>query len=164
MGGMYCSALINRLCAGGEILRLALLAQDDKLGGGAIRGSLPTRGRRETSSAPVCRRAMLGATGHLPTLRCAGKAWRGRQQRRKPRLWRGRPLSVASRRLSPTRGEASGVRVAYLAERVEGLRRAADSRPYGGRSRAVEVIPTREKRTTFQALIAAPTAGPEVPA
>ena len=37
----------NDDCAVGEILRLASLAQDD------------------TSSAPVCRRAMLGATGHL---------------------------------------------------------------------------------------------------
>ena len=37
----------NEDCAVGEILRLASLAQDD------------------TSSAPVCRRAMLGATGHL---------------------------------------------------------------------------------------------------
>ena len=38
----------NEDYAGGEILRLASLAQDD------------------TSSVPVCRRAMLGATGPLP--------------------------------------------------------------------------------------------------
>ena len=58
--------------------------------GGAIWGSLPTRGRRRTSS---------GASRHLP------RAWEGL----------GRPLSVASRHLSPTRGEASGAKVGQAA-------------------------------------------------